>query len=381
MSTTRESVEAALKSMEEPAETEADEAVAESAAPEVAAPVVEEAPSPEPEDREDGRDNLGRFKPKQAEEAKTVEQVAAVKPKASPVQTTTVAPVAATPLPLAPKGPQAPGRWTPAAREKWASIPPEIQQEVVKRERETSMLLQKAAEERKSIQAMRDVMAPFEGPIRARGGDPLKMVGASLQMVHRLQYGNAAERATLMAGLIKQFDVPIEPLAKALDGQPAASAARDINPAALKEEIRRELLQEFKGQRDQAVQNRYLTEYEKALGDPKFEFMAGDDDQSLAIRRRMAAWIEVEAAEGVDLSLEDAYRRACQENPEVAGILKQREDAKAATAKQAAAQRATRAAGPKPAPIVRGNGTEKPRTTKEAAEQAWQKLESRQRGT
>jgi hypothetical protein len=105
--------------------------------------------APEPVEAEkapaEGRDEKGRFSPK-------------AKPQdieAKPAETTTEAAKAAPPVPVeakpveagaAPVPVRAPSSWKPEAREEWAKLPPKVQEEVLRVDREVRKTMQESAQ-------------------------------------------------------------------------------------------------------------------------------------------------------------------------------------------------------------------------------------------
>lgn len=97
-------------------------------------------------DRPDGRDDKGRFAPKAKDAAPEQKSLAAPPqaPSTAPAATDAAPPSPAQPSPAA-ADLRAPSSWKPAAREKWAALPPEIQQEVVRVDREIRQTMQETA--------------------------------------------------------------------------------------------------------------------------------------------------------------------------------------------------------------------------------------------
>jgi hypothetical protein len=290
------------------------------------------ASSGEPAAPSHQRDEKGRFAPKaaQTEAPKPGGESATPAPKeAAPVATPApqVGQPSQTPAPEA----KAPQSWKPAAREHFARLPPEVQAEVVRRERETATVLQEAASARKLEAEFRQTVAPYEAMIRAEGGEPLKAVASLLQTAAALRTAPPHHKAQLVASLVKTFGVPVEALDAALVGEApqqgqAAPEYRDPRVDQLFAQM-----QQAQHHRQQSLVQRSQQELETFAAGREFV-----DD----VREEMADLLEVAAKRGVALSLEDAYNRAVQLNPDISAVLKQREAAKAATNAQASTQRA-----------------------------------------
>ncbi|NBD11824.1 hypothetical protein [Corallococcus silvisoli] len=236
---------------------------------------------------------------------------------------------------------KAPQSWRPDAREKWAALPPEVQQEVSRREREMAVTIQQTAQHRKVAEGFQQVVQPYAGMIQAEGGDPFKAVGSLLQTAAALRTAPPAHRAQLVANIVKTYGVPLEDLDAALAGQAPAQgqpqASQHLDPEAIARQVQERVLHSVQQQRQSAMSARAKQEADVFLGSGEAEFI---DD----VRNDIADILELNARRGVEVSLKDAYKRACEMHPEVSKVLKQREQAQQANAAQASTQRARTAA-------------------------------------
>ncbi len=273
------------------------------------------------------RDEKGRFTPKTTEKA-------AASPDAPPGEAaakalTTGVPPSPPPVvaPVEPKF-RAPQSWKPLAREKWSALPPEVQEEIARREGEVPKALEEASQAKRFQQAVTETLRPYEMLARAAGQHPVQYAAGLMQTAAALQTGAPQQRAAVVANIIRQFGVDVEQLAAALDGQPMAPQAQQqpVDPRA----IFREELERVRGQ---ALEQHHSHEVETFARDHEF---AND----AAVRRRMAALIMAEAEAGVEISLTDAYDQVVQSHPEYRSVMEQRKAAEAAAKAQASTQRA-----------------------------------------
>jgi sulfur carrier protein ThiS len=304
------------------------------------------------------RDEAGKF-------AKT--QSATAPAKAAP--TTVAVPAAVDPTkpaaPVAPEALKAPQSWKPAAREKWAGLPPEAQSEVLRREKEVAVSLQQAAQAKQQWGQFEQTVQPYAAMIQAEGGDVMATVGSLLQTAAALRTAPAGHKAALIANVIRQFGVPIEALAAALDGQPVpqgqAQQQQSFDPNQLAQRIEQQVMQRFTQQRTQAMQSKVATEID-SFGQ-KNEFFSD-------VRHDMADILEMAAKRGLTLSPEEAYARACALHPEVSRVLEQRKAAEQANTATVSTQRAIRAGSSvknQPATAVTSDGPTSRRGDIEAA--------------
>ncbi|AAK94382.1 hypothetical protein Mx8p47 [Myxococcus phage Mx8] len=267
-----------------------------------------------------------------------------------------------------PKQPEvrAPQSWRPEVREQWAKLPPEVQKEVTRREREVQTVLSEAAQHRKTAQSFEQVVSPYMGMIQAEGQDPVKAVAGLLQTAAALRTAPPAHKAQLVAQIVHGYGVPLEMLDAALAGQapPAAEAQpQHFDPNQLLQQAEQRVMQRFAQQAQQGRMTEAQRSVEAFVSSGKAEFF---DD----VREDMQMLLQGAARRGVAMSLEDAYNRAVKMHPEVSKVLQQREQAAQANAAQASTQRARAAASSvktAPAPTVAPKDT----SVRGSLEAAW----------
>lgn len=300
-----------------------------------AAPEQVEAPEPAPVEAEAAHEG-GEDKPEAAGErprgpdGKFVPKakVEAAKPTPEAEETPTAHAKAETAQPGAkPAAPtearRAPQSWRPAAREKWAALPTEVQEEALRIDGEVRKVLQESAPARKLAQAFNETVAPYRALLT---GEPLQVVGNLLQTAAQLQTAPPAQRGALVAQIIKAYGVDVQTVADALDGQAPAQAKPQEHRDPRVDQLLAQLEQQKAAQRQS-----WVSEAESWLEKQEF---AGD------VREDMGHLMAAAAQRGVEMTLEQAYNRACWGNDEIRQVLQQREDAKRRQTAQAATAKA-----------------------------------------
>jgi hypothetical protein len=163
----------------------------------------------------------------------------------------------------------------------------------------------------------------------------------------RLRTGTAPELAQMVAGMVKQFGVGrfgasfIEQLDSALAGQ---TPQVDPQAAAIEQVLNQRLapLQSMFQQFQQAQQFQQQRVAESAQNEvaqflDRAEF--GND-----VREEMADLLEVAQRRGQNMTLQDAYQKACMLNDRVRQVMQGRQQAQGAQQQTQAAQRARAAA-------------------------------------
>lgn len=256
----------------------------------------------------------------------------------------------AKPEPVAAAAPdlKPPTSWTPKSREKWASVDPELREEIIKREREIDLTLHRTAQDRQLSSEVQRVLSPYLADIEAAGGQPLQAVDNLLRTAATLRRAQPEQRAQMVADIIQQYDIDVEMLDKTLSERHSGTAPIEHSISRLLDQRLApvlQLLQRNAQPQQPRVDTQALeTEVSSFFNDPKNEFVND-------VRQDMADILDAATAKGVVMSLQDAYKRATLLHPQIAEVLAQRQATKLATQHTQAAARAKQAAV-----SVSGNG-------------------------
>ncbi|MCJ7432755.1 MAG: hypothetical protein MUO77_04640 [Anaerolineales bacterium] len=120
---------------------------------------------------------------------------------------------------------RAPSSWRPALREKWAALPAEVQQEVLKREREIGQGFNEVGEVKKFRDSFLQTINPYQNIFQAEGNQPLKTINDLLQTASVLYNGGAMQKAQTVAQMIRSFGIDLQILDGILSGQPQQAGA------------------------------------------------------------------------------------------------------------------------------------------------------------
>lgn len=335
----RSTLEAAVEEhTPEPASTESAPAAAPAAPASAPTPSTEAAPSPQ--------DTAGTASPTSAapvadpDKPKSITEVAGQEPE-QPEQ------------PETPKRElrvdRAPQSWKGEAKQVWAQLPLNVRQEVLRRERETTKVLQETAEDRQRLNAVREVLAPHMDRINTvYGGNPIQAINNMLNVERIMLNGDPSTKVQMVANMIKHFNIDVVSLDRVLSGQggPTPEVAQQSALEQLLEQKLAPVQQFIQSQQQREAQQRQRMEQEV---DHTVESMAADVERFPyfeEVREDMADLIDLAAKKGVALSLEDAYHRAVRMNDGAYQASSVRESSQAATnAALQAHQQAQRAKG------------------------------------
>jgi hypothetical protein len=234
---------------------------------------------------------------------------------------------------------RAPGSWKPSAREKWAGLPPEIQQEILRREADMARGFNQAGDAIKFRDGFAQMMAPYQGIIAAEGGNGMKFINDLLITAGGLYNGTPTQKVNIVAGLIRNFGVDLQLLDSTLAGQPPVSQGGESPniQAQINAAVHQALAPLLRGQQanEERSQQEVANEIEAFASDPKNEFFAD-------VRETMADLLEMAAKQGKTLDLQTAYKRATLMHDDIASVVQERqlkEKAAAASAKAVAAKK------------------------------------------
>lgn len=305
------------------------------------------------EQRASGRDEKGRFAPgteKPADGKLTAQPEGAKPPAAEADKVPQEQPPAQEVIPP-PQGLKA------AAREHWAKVPRPVQEEIVRREKETAQTLRQSAQARQLANDFQSVVNPFLPMIQSQGSNPMQAVKNLMTTAAGLTVGTQQQKAQIVREIIQNYGIDIATLDQVLAGQPVQhqGGSQQQGPGAPPPWAApifqfMNTVQQSRQQREQQV----MTEAERET-----EAFAEKNEFFEDVREDMADLMTVAAQNGRIISMEDAYKRALALNPEISTIVQQREAAKRATQQQGSIQRNRNAAssisgGPKGGPA--GNG-------------------------
>ncbi len=273
--------------LQQPEET-VEEAVAEE---------VEESPSRE-------RDEHGRFKAKAGEEQPPEEE----QPEVEQPQEDT---------PLA----KAPASWTKEAQEAYNALPEQVKAQVHKREEDFHKGIEQYRENAHIGQVLDKEIRPYADLIQQHGTTAQNVVRDLLATQKSLMMGTPEEKASVVARILRDFQVDTEAVNSLLEKP--APAQPDPQFSQLSQEVNG-----LKEQLQQAQLAPFIEQVNAFAADPQNEHFALVEDDMNAL-----------LAQGRAKDLRDAYDKAVWANPETRAKLlaKQQEDERRKAAEKAAA--------------------------------------------
>ena len=184
---------------------------------------------------------------------------------------------------------------------------------------------------------MQRLQQQYAPALQAEGVDALTASANLMGLASRLRFGTPVEKASIAADIVRNYGVDVVASAAALDGAQAqqgqqANAMQYHDPRV--DQLLTQL-QTAQAQREETMRTQAVNGVE-AFGQGKDFFEDVHVD--------MGDIMELSAQRGVDMTLQQAYDRACLMNPEIAKILAAREAAKSAGNGKPSIQRSRNAA-------------------------------------
>lgn len=314
--------------------------------------VVEDVPAADTH----ARDEQGRFAPKPPEpKAKaSVERKTETGGKASPADSpvsATLPPPAQAPVPSV----KAPQSWTPAEREEFSKLPKVAQEAVLRRESEHAKFVQESAEHRNGFQQFQKVIAPYEGLIRSRGGEPVQVVDAAVRAYVGLHTSPPQVQAQMVANMVRGLNIPIDVLDRVLAGE-ASQAPAQQQPQFNEAAMEARMMERFEKQR--------VAQEVGAWREGK-EFF---DDVAPTMEGLLMAASNAKKS----MTLDQAYEQACRAHPEISTVLEGRKAEETKKTREAELQQKRIAStSVRSSPAGRMNGGASPKSVVDYVSKAW----------
>ena len=224
---------------------------------------------------------------------------------------------------------KAPAGWTPALREKWSTVDPQVQKFIRDQEVGMAKKLQDVSEERKLASEFKEVVAPYEAMLRTFNISAKDHVKELMNLSHTLNTGSPQIKAQVIHNLISHFKPDFATLEQLSRGFQPDVAQKTSQPVNVEEEVQKVL-----SKREQEAQERQVaTEIESFSTDASNEFYSD-------VRETMGRILNAGLVDAPTMPalLKKAYDLACSQHPEISQIIASRSTAQPSTSPQATRQ-------------------------------------------
>ena len=272
----------------------------------------------------------------------------------------------------------APAAWRGSAKQHWGELPPEVQQEVLRREKETNQVLNDTAQARQFTDRFMEVAAPYQGMFQSERVDALSAAQSLFQTAAELRSGSAEQKAGIVYRLMQQHGIDAQILDKMLVGEmqapgmaaapgqppldPSVQAMIDQRMQPMQQLVSRLLDNETA--QSEALAQQMDAEIDTFAADPAHVFFAD-------VRPVMVELFEAADRAGRPLDLDTAYKTAVSMDPELSELQAKRDAALRANNGQSASARRERAAASLKPTAVPDNSPSKPMDRESQLAEAW----------
>jgi len=233
---------------------------------------------------------------------------------------------------------KAPAGWAPKERELWSKVPRELQERISAREREMTDGMANSKES-KNVSDYVNKMGEHFAPLMKGAGfqHPLDAASAAMGSMNTLHSGTQQQKAQELARIISQFGVDIEELDSALVGGGGGQGKADPQQAMFQKMLDERMgpINELMGNA-QKIKDQQSQQSSGKAQNAVIKFAKGAEFLN-DVREDMADLIEMADKRGVQLTLQQAYDRACAGHPDIAGVMEQRKSQTSLVAKRTAA--------------------------------------------
>ena len=218
---------------------------------------------------------------------------------------------------------KAPVNWGPQEREHWSKVPRNLQEKIIARETEMTATMQNTSDARRTHQDFTGLIQQYGSVLSGVMGDtPMETTKNLFSTVANLRMGSPIQKAQIIADMITDFDVDINTLDSAIVG--AAPSAENQQTNQLDQMLKERLapFEQMMGQQN-AYQEQQATQRTEAANSEVAEFSKTAEFMN-DVRNDMADLIDMAAKRGQDMSMQDAYSKACSLNPQIVDIMQKR---------------------------------------------------------
>jgi hypothetical protein len=238
----------------------------------------------------------------------------------------------------APQEAKPPASWTPAEREHWNGLRPEVKAAIARRESEMGRVLQEGASHRQAVEAVQGLLQPYEMIFRQEGVAPLQAVDYVMRKAAELRVGTPGAKAALIAELIDTHGISIEMLDTLL-AHKLPIQQMQMQHAQQQAQYRDPRVDQLLAL--QAHQAQAADAYESQQIRSGLNGFAQTHEFYPDVAGLMADIVEMRAARNEPIDMERIYAQACALHDGVSQVMSQR---RSGASSRQAVQRARRAA-------------------------------------
>lgn len=218
---------------------------------------------------------------------------------------------------------KAPVSWGPQRNDLWAKVPSDIRAIVNKRETEIQQGMSQAGRIKQIAEEYHQVIMPFENVIRSMNTTPREAITNVMQTATALIVGTQEQKCAVITEMVQRYGVDLPALDKMLtaalakgDGRLTHIGGQPVQQQQLDPRLQslfamEQRLRAADGQRHERMTQEAAAAINSVADKPYYEDVKLD----------MADIMEISANRGHIMTIEQAYEKACQLNPEVSKLV------------------------------------------------------------
>jgi hypothetical protein len=208
---------------------------------------------------------------------------------------------------------KAPRGWSPAAREKWTTIAPDIREEILRREEASAVGVRQLQERFAPVENFVRALDPYIVEAQQNGVAPEQYISSVMRSEKILRSAEVPARFQELLRIADQYGIPLRDVINESVGQKVLGPAPNTQQFQVPPELMQEL-QEMRAWRERTENGSIQNHIEAFANDKKNEFFED-------VRLHMAGLIDSGQAQ----TLEEAYEAACWAVPSVRAVMLQRQ--------------------------------------------------------
>lgn len=206
---------------------------------------------------------------------------------------------------------KAPRGWSPAAREKWTTIPEDLRQEILRREEASAVGVRQLQERYAPMENFVKGIAPILQEAQQHGVQADQYIGQVMGTERILRTADVPTKFQAILAIADQYGVPLRDIINESVGQ-------KVLPAPQQMQIPPQFMQELQEMRQ------WRNQMETSTTTHQIEAFAKNNEFFGDVHQKMAALVESGAA----ATLEEAYDQACWSTPAVREVMLSRQAVK-----------------------------------------------------
>lgn len=207
---------------------------------------------------------------------------------------------------------EAPQAWTGPMKEKWGTLAPDVQAEILRRENDIHKMVTSKEGDLRLGREMKDVIGPYMPIITAEGGNPVAAVQSLLNTAYQLRTGTPQQKVALIHQIAETYGVDL--------GQ-----AGTHQPDNYIQSLHNEIAQLKQTLNPDAIMSRLQEKQENDRIHAEVNAFAANPANKHY--EQVKAFMAPLLASGQAKDLQEAYDMACYANPNIRSTLLQEQDA------------------------------------------------------